>query len=53
MLVQQPCLLEAARNASHIFFPPKGLPADVFGECVIWVDLFKLPPDAACLLDLA
>jgi hypothetical protein len=53
MLVQQPCFLEAARNASHIFFPPKGLPADVFGECVIWVDPFKLLPYLAGLLDFA
>src|SRR5215468_6638120 len=44
---------ETLRNAVDVFLASKGLPADVFGECVVWVDLFKLLPNSACLLELA
>jgi hypothetical protein len=52
MLLQQLCRPETVSNALDVLLPPKGLPADVVGECVVWVDLFELPPNPACFLEL-
>jgi hypothetical protein len=52
-LVQYLRFPETLRNALDVFLASKGLPADVFGECVVWVDLFELPPNPARLLELA
>src|SRR6516162_3101916 len=53
LMVQYPRFPETVRNSLDVLLASEGLPADVFGECVVWVDLFKLPPNSACLLELA
>jgi hypothetical protein len=52
VLVQQLRFLETLCNALDVFLAFKGLPPDVFGECVVRVDRFELPPNLACLFEL-
>src|ERR1700739_2228391 len=52
MLVQEPCSPETVCNAFDVFHTSKGLPGDVIGECVVWVDFFELLPNASCILNL-
>src|SRR6516165_2028483 len=53
VLVQKLRFLETHRNALDVFLASKGLPPDVFGECVVGVDLFELFPNPARVLELA
>ena len=45
--------LQTPLASGDVCLASKGLPADVFGECVVRVDLFKLPPNPARVLELA